>query len=157
MHGVDGEERMIYKGYPIVPVPKPRMTQRDKRGDKRPAVARYHAFCDECRLYRVKLRVGDVIDFVLPMPKSWSKKKRNAMTGREHTQKPDLSNLLKALEDAVLEDDSHMWRYGGLSKRWGEQGAVIISHEESETGLGAGRANGGSVGTLGRASGDPGV
>lgn len=34
--------------YPIVPVPKPRMTQRDK-WQKRPAVMRYRAFCDEVR------------------------------------------------------------------------------------------------------------
>ena len=36
--------------YPIIPLGKPRMTQRDKWA-KRPAVLRYRAFKDECRLH----------------------------------------------------------------------------------------------------------
>lgn len=35
--------------FDICPLPKPRMTQRD-RWAKRPAVLRYRAFCDEVRL-----------------------------------------------------------------------------------------------------------
>ena len=40
--------------YPITPVPKPRMTRRD-RWAKRPCVLRYWAFKDEVRLRRVSL------------------------------------------------------------------------------------------------------
>ena len=112
--------------YPITPCPKPRMTQRDK-WEKRPRVLRYRAFCDECRLRGVTLPTqGASIHFVLPMPKSWSKKKRAEMNGQPHQQKPDVSNLLKALEDAVLVDDSVVWHYAGMTKTWGEEGCIEI-------------------------------
>jgi Holliday junction resolvase RusA-like endonuclease len=64
------------------------------------------------------------------MPKSWSKKKRERMDGQPHRQRPDLSNLIKALEDSLYEDDSKIWQYRGLEKRWGETGQIIIQIEE---------------------------
>ncbi len=86
------------KEYAITPVPKPRMTQRDK-WKKRPVVLRYHAFKDEVRAAGVELEEsGQHIIFVLPMPKSWSKKKQREMVGKPHQQKPDKDNLEKALE-----------------------------------------------------------
>ncbi|MCR4339433.1 MAG: RusA family crossover junction endodeoxyribonuclease, partial [Gemmatimonadaceae bacterium] len=36
-------------------------------------------------------------EFRLPMPPSWSNKKRLAMIGQPHAQKPDIDNLLKAV------------------------------------------------------------
>lgn len=119
--------------YPITPCPKPRMTQQDKwlgkpgRKAMRPAVARYWAFKDEVR-YRIKgveLHGASVL-FYLPMPQSWSKKKRAEMCGEWHFQRPDLSNLLKALEDAMYGEDSHIALYGRLEKRWAEEGAILI-------------------------------
>ncbi len=114
------------KVYPVDPCPKPRMTRRDK-WSKRPCVMRYRAFCDEVRIRGVKLPDhGASIQFVIPMPKSWSAKKRAAMLGQPHTSTPDLDNYLKALSDAVHQDDSHIWHYAGLSKVWGETGGIII-------------------------------
>lgn len=117
------------KSYPITPVPAPRMTQADRRPPKRPAVARYHAFQDECRLYRVDLKPGDSVEFVLPMPQSWSKRKKLKMAGKPHEQKPDLDNLLKALQDSVLPEDKHMWKYSKVEKRWGVVGGIVIIAE----------------------------
>ncbi len=68
---------------------------------------------------------GAHITFVLPMPPSWSKKKRDAMDGQPHQQKPDLDNLKKSLLDALFEDDSHIWD-ARTSKVWGETGMIII-------------------------------
>lgn len=111
--------------YPITPVPKPRMTQRDK-WKKRPAVMRYLAFADEVRLYGVQVpESGYHITFVLPMPKSWSKRKKDEMNGKPHQQKPDLDNILKALLDAVFEDDCMVWD-GRATKIWGECGEIIV-------------------------------
>jgi Holliday junction resolvase RusA-like endonuclease len=93
-------------------------------------VAQYRGFCDLCRIYRVDLRNGDSIKFVLPMPESWSQKKKLAMAGQLHQSKPDLSNLLKALEDAVHpDDDSMLAHYSGLKKVWGLQGSIQIISE----------------------------
>ena len=111
--------------YPITPVAKPRMTQRDK-WKQRPCVMRYRAFADECRLRGVSIPAdGAMVTFVVPMPKSWSERKRRAMDGKVHEQKPDLSNLVKALEDAVLKDDSAVHTMAAR-KVWGQSGQICI-------------------------------
>jgi Holliday junction resolvase RusA-like endonuclease len=115
--------------YDIVPVPKPRMTQSDK-WRKRPQCQKYWNFCDECRFAKVTFISGDIVQFVLPMPKSWSKKKREVMNGKPHKQTLDLDNLIKALGDALYENDSVLDNYCA-SKIWGNEGKIII-HRETE-------------------------
>lgn len=61
---------------------------------------------------------GASICFFVPVPKSWSKKKKKQYHGTLHQSKPDLSNLLKCLEDALCEEDKYIAHYGELSKRW---------------------------------------
>jgi Holliday junction resolvase RusA-like endonuclease len=101
------------------------MTQRDKWA-KRPAVLRYRAFCDEVRLNRVSLpEAGARIEFHIPMPKSWSKKKRKLMDGKPHQQKPDLDNLIKALGDSIHAEDCGIYDLSAC-KRWAETGAITI-------------------------------
>lgn len=113
------------KTYPITPIPKPRMTQKD-RWDKRPPVLRYRAFCDEVKFNRISLpESGYHVTFVLPMPESWSKKKRAEMAGKPHQHKPDADNLLKALMDASYSEDCAVWDVR-VTKRWGNAGEIII-------------------------------
>lgn len=113
------------KTYNITPIGKPRQTQRDKL-QKRPPVLRYRAFCDEVRLKKITLPEGGWhVTFVLPMPTSWTKKRRIDMNGKPHQQKPDKDNLEKALLDAIFDDDSRVWD-GRVSKIWGETGQIII-------------------------------
>ncbi|MDU3478938.1 MAG: RusA family crossover junction endodeoxyribonuclease [Citrobacter sp.] len=91
------------KTYDITPMGKPRMTRADK-WKKRPEVLRYRAFCDEVRLQGVELREsGSHVTFILPMPASWSKKKRAELNGKPHQAKPDFDNMMKALMDAIYE------------------------------------------------------
>lgn len=40
-------------------------------------------------------------EFYIEMPKSWSEKKKKSMERRPHTQTPDLSNLIKFVEDSL--------------------------------------------------------
>ena len=113
---------------PITPVPKPRMTQRD-RWAKRPAVVRYYDFKDELRR-QIK---GDLeprisVVFRVPMPPSWSRKKRADMDGKPHQQKPDIDNYLKALMDALCEDDSYIYDIRA-QKYWAVDGAIEIIEE----------------------------
>lgn len=112
------------KIYNIVPNTKPRMTQRDK-WKKRPCVLQYHAFKDEVRLKKVDLPEAYHIIFILPIPESWSKKKKAAMDGQPHKQTPDKDNLEKALLDAIYGDDSHKWD-GRVTKIWGKVGQIIV-------------------------------
>lgn len=118
------------KVYDITPMGKPRMTRADK-WKKRPEVLRYRAFCDEVRLQCVELpESGSHVTFILPMPASWSKKKRAELNGRPHQQKPDVDNLTKSLLDALFEDDAHIWDVR-VSKSWGETGRIIIEELEA--------------------------
>lgn len=111
--------------YYIKPVPKPRMTRSDK-WKKRDAVLRYHAFCDSVRAENIELYSGDDVTFVVPFPKSYSKKKMRQLDGEPHLQTPDLDNLIKALLDALYDDDSHIWELTAR-KIWGYTGQIIVA------------------------------
>ena len=122
----------MFTKYVITPVPKPRMTQRDK-WQQRPAVLRYRAFADEVR---AKIKLRDLppmpwhVVFVLPMPQSWSVKKRAMFDGQPHLTTPDRDNLDKAFCDAMWPDqDSHIWDQR-TTKVWGEMGQVWIGAME---------------------------
>lgn len=113
------------KVYNILPMGKPRQTRADK-WKKRPEVMRYRAFCDHVRLLGVELpEANSHVTFILPMPQSWSKKKRLAYNGKPHQGKPDFDNLMKALMDAIFEDDAHIWD-ARVTKLWGVEGKIII-------------------------------
>ena len=114
--------------YPITPCPAPRMTAADK-WQKRPRVLRYRAFRDEVRAHRVVLGNGARVTFWMPMPASWSEAKRVRQDGQPHQQRPDIDNLLKALLDAIYEDDAGIWHIGGAQKRWARDGAIEIHGE----------------------------
>lgn len=113
--------------FPVVPMGKPRMTQRDK-WKKREVVLRYHAFKDQLRLcvnqthnLRATLESGNVDTLswtaYLPMAPSWPKKKKAAMAGTLHRAKPDRDNIDKAIMDALFADDSGI-ASGTIVKRW---------------------------------------
>lgn len=115
----------------VEPVAKPRITRRDKWAE-RPSVMRYRAFKDELLLALRAAGITDVaprgvlrVRFTLPMPRSWPAKRRAFMTGAPHTSRPDVDNLVKALMDATLRDDSHIWMLGA-EKVWGERGRIEL-------------------------------
>jgi hypothetical protein len=111
--------------YGIAPVPQPRMNRSD-RWRRRPCVLRYRAFRDEVAALRICLPHRYHAIFVLPMPASWNARKRDAHRGQPHLTVPDVSNLLKALEDAALPaGDSHLWDGRG-TKIWGDAGRIVI-------------------------------
>ena len=118
----------------ITPTPAPRMTQQD-RWAKRPAVVRYIGFqkhlvmlCNIKGLTALPNEMGWT--FEMPIPKSWSKKKKAEMIGRPHRQKPDLDNLIKGFQDSMTygreDDDSHIDSYLPTRKIWAEIGRIII-------------------------------
>ena len=113
----------------VVPMGKPRMTQRDK-WNKRPVVKRYYAYCNELKLKWPRDVVfpaaGAHIRFNLPMPK-WAneKGKRRRMNGRGHQQTPDVDNLVKAFLDALHTNDAHIWSLSA-EKRWAYEGSIIV-------------------------------
>lgn len=110
--------------YPMALVPKPRMSQRD-RWSPRPCVLRYRACCDELRLRGARLPHRYVLIVVVAMPRSWSKRKRCELENQPCLQKPDMSNYLKTIEDALVPNDERLWSVKGI-KIWGTAPAVII-------------------------------
>ncbi len=94
---------------PITPVPKPRQTRADV-WQQRPAVLRYRNFADKLRdAYPLDLPERVKLVFYMPMPESWSKKKRAELSMLPHDQRPDLDNLIKSVLDALSPEDSYVY------------------------------------------------
>ena len=124
---------------PITPVPAPRMTQRDRwtdvaKGKGRPIVLSYFKYRDELRQWLPGYRLPDRLDitFLIPMPKSWSKKKRAEFVGAPHQLTPDTDNLVKAFKDTFTRDehgnrltDCHVYSET-VEKYWAEQGSIEL-------------------------------
>ena len=70
--------------------------------------------------------------FKMPMPKSWSKAKRQRMNGTPHLQTPDTDNLIKAVMDGMRNcwsDDRTVYKVSG-TKLWSEQPQIEITVKE---------------------------
>lgn len=104
------------------PMGKPRMTQADK-WKKRPAVVRYREYADRLRLLCTGINpdaIGLSWTAYFEMPKSWSKKKKAAMKGKLHRQKPDRDNVDKGILDALFKEGlgDQGIATGTLTKYW---------------------------------------
>ncbi len=137
----------MLKHYPITPIAKPRMTRADaitmrklaagkrlseKERKRAPLLSRWLAYKQEVEMRRVDVpESGAWIVFVLPMPGSWSRKRKREMCGQPHrgqkdkARKNDKDNLEKGLLDAVFGDDSAIWD-SRVTKVWGERGAIFV-------------------------------
>jgi Holliday junction resolvase RusA-like endonuclease len=99
------------------------------------AAKRYYRYADELNeavgLYW-EPPIPYLIVFRLPMPRSWSKKKRDDFRGKPHLPTPDKDNLEKAFLDALFSkrtgrktSDSHVWD-GRVVKLWDDEGSIFI-------------------------------
>lgn len=61
---------------------------------------------------------GQMIVFYLPMPVSWSDKKKKSFWGNPHQNKPDLDNLLKAFYDSLKEKDQTVFTMEAYKYWW---------------------------------------
>jgi len=105
------------------------MTRRDI-WSKRPCVVGYFRFKDSLlKLAKSKkFKLGDKyrVEFLMPMPASWSERKRKLMLSKPHQCRPDLDNLLKSVNDCLMaSDDSSIWSIEA-SKIWSESGKIIF-------------------------------
>ncbi len=111
---------------PVAPVAKPRMTRSDK-WKQRPAVMKYWRFKDELHLH-VKGTLDPKFDviFYVPMPKSWSEKKKTAFFRKPHQQRPDVDNFTKGLMDSLCKEDSHVYDVR-MQKYWAYEGSIELT------------------------------
>lgn len=134
----EAHTRRIY--LPITPMRAPRMTLGDNKVRRkgypaRPVVRRYAEYCGAIRsCWPQGVDFPDAnawMIFYIPMPKSWSKKKKAAMRGKLHQQRPDYDNLAKGITDALYwnhpegKDDSHV-ADARITKLWSDVGYIEI-------------------------------
>jgi Holliday junction resolvase RusA-like endonuclease len=120
------------------PIGKPRMTQRDKwLKPPRPEVLKYRLSCQAIQFFAASqnflLKDEANIIFVLPMPSSWSNKKRQRMCGTKHQSKPDLDNILKFVFDALKPEGDQTIHSIVAKKIWGEEGKIIFIENDDNT------------------------
>lgn len=105
---------------PGAPLGKPRMTRRDK-WKKRPCVLRYRSWADLARASAPREFGPEVVAVswkaYMPLPASWSAKKKMTYRGQLHRQKPDRDNIDKAVLDALFQSDCGV-ATGKIEKRW---------------------------------------
>ncbi len=76
-------------------------------------------------MQKLKLSGNYSINFYFEMPEKWSQKKKEAMHGTAHQETPDLDNLLKSINDALLVDDKTVYRVEA-AKWWGLENKIVI-------------------------------
>lgn len=111
-----------------VPCPAPRMTKSDK-WKKRPSVMKYFAFRDQIVIGANKMgfKLGDTLEavFFVPMPDSWSEKKKLRMNGFPCKHIPDNDNYIKAFLDAMSCNDGNVW-HNDCKKVWAYTGCILV-------------------------------
>ncbi len=61
---------------------------------------------------------GLCIRYYIPVPKSWSEKKKKLYHGSLHQSQPDIDNLVKATFDSLVCEDKFVGHIGSISKQW---------------------------------------
>jgi Holliday junction resolvase RusA-like endonuclease len=119
----------------IDPMGAPRMTRADS-WKRRPCVLRYRAFKDALRfhfkLHGIAIPPNPVrvsLQFLIPIPVSWSQKKMAAHIGKPCTSKPDIDNLSKAVLDSLWPDADQQIHDLHATKKWDAIGSIILEIE----------------------------
>ncbi len=130
--------RKIYI-FDLVPVGAVRMTQSDKwktnpnhadpNKRQRAEVTKYFSFKTNLKQQAKMLNyeLGDTLEivFLVPMPKSWSNKKKEKMNKLPVKTRPDLDNYEKAFMDSLSNEDGNVWKINS-EKRHAYQGSIIV-------------------------------
>tara|TARA_R110000868_G_scaffold4085_6_gene24897 strand:- start:1276 stop:1659 length:384 start_codon:yes stop_codon:yes gene_type:complete len=120
----------------LTPIGKPRMTQRDKwLNPPREAILKYRLSKQAMETYAMmtKFSLKDKLEcvFHLPMPESWSGKKKERMALTPHQSKPDLDNILKFVMDVLLPQSDSNVHTIIAKKIWDFEGKIIFIEDES--------------------------
>jgi Holliday junction resolvase RusA-like endonuclease len=125
--------------FDIIPMGAVRMTQSDKwktdpnhediNKRQRECVRQYFAYKSAliAQSNMMNFEVDSCLDilFLIPMPASWTDKKKKDMNGMPCKVKPDTDNLIKGFKDALCKNDSYIWKEQS-EKRWAYSGSIIV-------------------------------
>lgn len=117
----------------LTPMGKPRMSRQDT-WKKRPPVQRFWEYKQQIRdsvflpMIQKILKQPFFLIFALPIPKSWSKKKKLLFDCQPQKGKPDKDNLEKGFLDSALDEDKYCWA-GTVVKLWLNEpiGRIILT------------------------------
>ena len=125
--------------FDVIPFGAPRLTQSDKWKTnpnhpdplkrQRKVVTQYFDFKN--RLVQQAIEMGFELEqifdavYLIPMPNSWSAKKKEKMNGLPCEVQPDTDNITKAIKDTLRKSDSDIW-FEKAEKRWAYHGSIII-------------------------------
>ncbi len=113
------EMKYVIEGDPI-PLARPRLGKNRVYDSQRLEKNNYQEYLTIASRYKRQLEgaLSFEANFYMPLPKSWSDKKKQRMLGQPHISKPDWSNLLKFIEDCctgiLFEDDSLIAKVCGI-------------------------------------------
>ena len=136
---------------PGVPTPKgrPRMTRRGKVYTPAKTVAYERTISIFAQVAASRMATRDEMLFEGPvmvtihchfkMPKSWSRKRKEAMLYEPHIQLPDLDNLVKSVLDGLNQtygiwDDDKQVAAVTATKHWSEESSVLVRIEKVNDG-----------------------
>jgi len=125
--------------FDVVPVGAVRMTQRDRMFTnpnhkdplkrQRPAVTKYFDFKNKLTAQATEMgfELKKVMEgvYLIPMPDSWSEKKKKTMNGTPCESVPDCDNITKAIKDTFRKNDSDVW-WEKAEKYWAYRGSIIL-------------------------------
>lgn len=128
-----------YYIFDVVPVGAVRMTKRDTiftnpnhpdpKKRQREAVARYFEFQNtvwqQYRDFKLALPDHFEIVFCVPMPSSWSDKKKTKFNRMPCKSRPDVDNYLKAFMDTIKIEDGSVWKCP-VQKIYAYKGSIIL-------------------------------
>ena len=121
----------------VQPIPYARMTRFSKWNKQAKKYTQYKQFI-QLMVKKEKFEPSNrlLINFYIPMAKSWTKKKLKKMLYSPHQQKPDLDNYVKAVLDSLFYDrgGDHAVSEIRATKNWHDQGCIEISNLDTTGG-----------------------
>ena len=125
--------------FDVIPMGSVRMTQSDRwktnpnhldpNKRQRKSVTKHFTFKNEITRQGklMNFNIGECLECVyfIPMPDSWSEKKKEKMNGFPCKVKPDCDNITKLVKDSFCINDSNIWNEEA-KKVWAYNGSIII-------------------------------
>lgn len=125
--------------FDVVPIGAVRMTQSDKwktnpnhtdpQKRQREAVARYFDFKNKVRqqAHKMNYKMSGILEivFLVPMPNSWSEKKKSRHNKHPVITRPDIDNYIKSFMDALEIEDGFVWKVIA-EKRHAFKGSILV-------------------------------
>jgi Holliday junction resolvase RusA-like endonuclease len=125
--------------FDVIPMGAVRMSQSDRwktnpnhtdpNKRQRQAVTEYFEFKNKIKAQaeQMNFQLPEILDivFLIPMPFTWSEKKKVKHNKTKVMKRPDLDNLVKAFMDALSVEDGYVWKITA-EKRYSFSGSILV-------------------------------